>query len=59
MAPLDGAHLDMIAQTQTPAARGADATAKEVTRDGEWTRVEYARYADDLVILVDGYRRHA
>src|SRR5207244_6820727 len=32
--------------------------AKEVTRDGEWTRVEYARYADDLVILVDGYRRH-
>jgi len=33
--------------------------AKEVTRDGEWTRVEYARYADDLVILVDGYRRHA
>jgi hypothetical protein len=33
--------------------------AKEVTRDGEWARVEYARYADDLVILVDGYRRHA
>jgi hypothetical protein len=22
-------------------------------------RVEYARYADDLVTLVDGYRRHA
>jgi RNA-directed DNA polymerase len=33
--------------------------AKEVTRGGEWTRVEYARYAADLVILVDGYRRHA
>jgi RNA-directed DNA polymerase len=33
--------------------------AKEVTRDGGWARVEYARYADDLVILVDGYRRHA
>jgi RNA-directed DNA polymerase len=32
--------------------------AKEVTREGEYTRVEYARYADDLVILVDGYRRH-
>src|SRR3990167_1637729 len=32
--------------------------AKEVTRDGEYTYVEYARYADDLVILVDGYRRH-
>jgi RNA-directed DNA polymerase len=25
--------------------------AKEVTRDGGWARVEYARYADDLVIL--------
>jgi hypothetical protein len=33
--------------------------AKEVTRDGGWARVEYARYADDLVTLVDGYRRHA
>ena len=32
--------------------------AKEVTRNGQYTYVEYARYADDLVILVDGYRRH-
>jgi RNA-directed DNA polymerase len=32
--------------------------AKEVTRNGRYTYVEYARYADDLVILVDGYRRH-
>ena len=27
--------------------------AKEVTRNGQYTYVEYARYADDLVILVD------
>jgi hypothetical protein len=27
--------------------------AKEVTRRGKYTYVEYARYADDLVILVD------
>lgn len=33
--------------------------AKEVTRDGRYTRVEYARYADDLVILVDGHPRQA
>ena len=33
--------------------------AKEVARDGGWARVEYARYADDLVTLVNGYRRHA
>jgi len=32
--------------------------AKEVSRNGQYTYVEYARWADDLVILVDGYRRH-
>lgn len=31
--------------------------AKEVTRNGRYTYIEYARYADDLVILIDGYRR--
>ncbi len=31
--------------------------AKEVTREGEYTHVEYARFADDLVVLVDGYRK--
>ncbi len=28
------------------------------TRRGKYTNVRYARYADDLVILVDGNRRH-
>jgi RNA-directed DNA polymerase len=32
--------------------------AKEVTREGEWTRIQYARFADDLVVLVDGQLRH-
>jgi RNA-directed DNA polymerase len=32
--------------------------AKEGTRNGKSTYLEYARYADDLVILVDGYRQH-
>lgn len=32
--------------------------AKPVTPEGAYTRVEYARYADDLVILVDWHRRH-
>src|SRR6202030_2177218 len=31
--------------------------AKEVTRVGRWTYVEYARFADDLVVLVDGHPR--
>jgi RNA-directed DNA polymerase len=32
--------------------------AKEVTRFGKFTAIEYARFADDLVILVDAYPRH-
>jgi RNA-directed DNA polymerase len=32
--------------------------AKETTRNGKYTYLEYARYADDLVILVDAFPRH-
>src|SRR5262249_46134993 len=32
--------------------------AKEATRYGKYTGIEYARFADDLVILIDAYRRH-
>ena len=32
--------------------------AKEVTRRGEYVQLEYARYADDLVILVDHHPRN-
>src|SRR2546427_10165619 len=31
--------------------------AKEVTRQGRWMKVEYARFADDLVVLVDAHPR--
>ena len=31
--------------------------AKTVTRNGPYTYIEYARFADDLVVLVDEYRR--
>jgi RNA-directed DNA polymerase len=31
--------------------------AKETTRCGRYTYIEYARFADDLVILIDGYRQ--
>jgi RNA-directed DNA polymerase len=31
--------------------------AKEVTRYGRFTYIEYARFADDLVVLVDGLRK--
>ena len=31
--------------------------AKDVTRQGRYHYIEYARFADDLVILIDGYRR--
>jgi RNA-directed DNA polymerase len=32
--------------------------AKEVTRNGRYTYVEYARFAADLVVLIDEYPRH-
>src|SRR6266446_5375348 len=32
--------------------------AQEVTRRGSYTYLEYARFADDLVILVDAYPQH-
>jgi len=32
--------------------------AKEVTRNGKWTALEYVRFADDLVVLVDSHPRH-
>ena len=32
--------------------------AQEVTRRGPYTYLEYARFADDLVILVDAYAQH-
>ncbi|WP_226797623.1 group II intron reverse transcriptase/maturase, partial [Cupriavidus necator] len=33
--------------------------AKGVTRSGKYTYVEYARFADDLVVLIDAHPRHA
>ena len=32
--------------------------AREVPRNGKYSYVEYARFADDLVILIDAYKRH-
>jgi RNA-directed DNA polymerase len=32
--------------------------ARKVTHRGRWTAVEYVRFADDLVVLVDGHPRH-
>ncbi|GBM31659.1 Putative uncharacterized protein YkfC, partial [Araneus ventricosus] len=31
--------------------------AKEVTREGKYQRVEYARWADDIVILISGHQK--
>ena len=33
--------------------------AKAVTQEGKWVHIEYARFADDLVVLVDAHPRHA
>lgn len=31
--------------------------AKETTRIGQYTYIEYARFADDLVVLIDKYHK--
>ncbi|MDR6413118.1 UNVERIFIED_ORG: RNA-directed DNA polymerase [Burkholderia sp. 1595] len=33
--------------------------AKDATRHGKYTYVEYVRFADDLVVLIDAHPRHA
>ncbi|KDP88232.1 transposase [Cupriavidus sp. SK-3] len=33
--------------------------AKDTTRNGKYTYVEYVRFADDLVVLIDAHPRHA
>jgi RNA-directed DNA polymerase len=32
--------------------------AKEAPRYGKYTAIEYVRFADDLVILIDAHPRH-
>jgi RNA-directed DNA polymerase len=32
--------------------------ARDVTRNSEYTHVEYARFADDLVVLIHAHKRH-
>ena len=32
--------------------------AREVTRNGKYINVEYVRFADDLVVLIDAHKRH-
>jgi RNA-directed DNA polymerase len=36
----------------------AKEVTSETTPDGKYTRIEYARFADDLVILIDAHTRH-
>ncbi len=33
--------------------------AQEVTRQEGWTAIEYVRFGDDIVVMVNSYRRHA
>jgi RNA-directed DNA polymerase len=57
--PQGGVISPLLANIYLTEVDGMLERAREVTREGEYTRVQYARYADDLVILVDGHWRHA
>lgn len=56
--PQGGVSSPLLANIFLTEVDGMLERAKEVTRSGQYTYVEYARFADDLVVLVDGYRRH-
>jgi RNA-directed DNA polymerase len=56
--PQGGVISPLLANVYLTEVDGMLERAKEVTRSGKYTYVKYARFADDLVILVDGYRRH-
>jgi RNA-directed DNA polymerase len=56
--PQGGVLSPLLANVYLTAVDAMLERAKQVTQEGVYTRVEYARYADDLVILVDWHRRH-
>src|SRR6266545_5704126 len=56
--PQGGVISPLLANIYLNEVDGMLERAREVTKDGEYTRVQYARYADDLVVLVDGHPRH-
>jgi RNA-directed DNA polymerase len=57
--PQGGVASPLLANIYLNEVDGMLERAKEVSREGGYTRVQYARYADDLVILVDGHPRQA
>jgi RNA-directed DNA polymerase len=56
--PQGGVISPLLSNVYLHAVDGMLERAKEVTREGEWTRIQYARFADDLVVLVDGQPPH-
>ncbi len=57
--PQGGVISPLLANSYLTEVDGMLEQLKETTRQGQYTYLEYARYADALVVLVDGYRRHA
>jgi RNA-directed DNA polymerase len=57
--PQGGVISPLLANLYLNEVDGMLERAREVTRASRHTRVEYARYADDVVILVDGHWRQA
>ncbi len=56
--PQGGVISPLLSNVYLNAVDGMLEQAREVTREGGQARVQYARFADDLVVLVDGQARH-
>ena len=55
--PQGGVISPLLANVYLNEVDGMLERAREVTREGTWTHLQYARYADDLVVLIDGHPR--
>jgi RNA-directed DNA polymerase len=57
--PQGGVISPLLANVYLNEVDGMLEKARAVTREGPWTHLQYARYADDLVVLIDGHPRWA
>jgi len=56
--PQGGVISPLLSNSTSPRLEQDAGAAKEATCYGKYTSVEYARFADDLVILIDAHQRH-
>lgn len=57
--PQGGVHSPLLSNIYLNEVDRMLQRAQEVTRHGQWSRIEYVRFADDLIVMVDSHPRQA